>query len=280
MDMMPPIWLWARRCSSQKMPTNSTTGMSSGRNASKIEGCGFENLTSTSCSRNSARSSSGGSFGPFERELGAVGELAGDGAAVVGPGDLVDLVGGHLRPQVGVGDLLAVVARRQAHAAASNATSAPPRTQMAHRGICWPPEPEPEPEPRPDRDDRPGGGGGGGGGGDCWLIEDRIRARPWGAAIAHPPRSVVVPPSRGARLRTRPRRRVPWHGVRARPDRAATAPSRARSCRCRPRRPPPGQARSTRPRAGDRCAGASATPLSAGSSPRSAASSRSASSSR
>jgi hypothetical protein len=32
---------------------------------------------------------------------------------------------------------------------ASNATSAPPRTQMAHRGICWPPEPEPEPEPEP-----------------------------------------------------------------------------------------------------------------------------------
>ena len=40
--------------------------MSSGRNASKIEGCGFENFTSTSCSRNSARSSSGGSFGPFD----------------------------------------------------------------------------------------------------------------------------------------------------------------------------------------------------------------------
>ena len=66
MDMIPPIWLWARRWSSQKMPTNSTTGISSGRNASKIEGCGFENLTSTSCSRKSARSSSGGSFGPFE----------------------------------------------------------------------------------------------------------------------------------------------------------------------------------------------------------------------
>ena len=66
MDMMPPIWLWARRCSSQKMPTNSATGMSSGSSASKIEGCGLANSTSTSCSRNSARSSSGGSFGPFE----------------------------------------------------------------------------------------------------------------------------------------------------------------------------------------------------------------------
>ena len=105
MDMMPPIWLWARRCSSQKKPMNSAMGSSSGRSASKIEGCGFENSTSTSCSRNSARSSSGGSVGPFDGELGAVGELAGDRAAVVGPGDLVDLVGGHLGPQVGVGDL-------------------------------------------------------------------------------------------------------------------------------------------------------------------------------
>jgi hypothetical protein len=49
------------------------------------------------------------------RELGAVGELAGDRTTVVGPGDLVDLVGRHLGPEVGVGDLLPVVARREAH---------------------------------------------------------------------------------------------------------------------------------------------------------------------
>jgi hypothetical protein len=64
-DMIPPIWLWALRWSSQKMPTNSATGMSRGSSASKMDGWGLENSTLTSCSRNSARSSSGGSLGPL-----------------------------------------------------------------------------------------------------------------------------------------------------------------------------------------------------------------------
>jgi hypothetical protein len=66
MDMMPPIWLCARRWRNQKMPTNRATGMSSGASASSNPGCGFSKVTSTSCSRNSAMSSSVGVLAPCE----------------------------------------------------------------------------------------------------------------------------------------------------------------------------------------------------------------------
>ncbi len=48
------------------MPTNRATGMSSGASAAKRLGCGFSKVTSTSCSRNSAMSSSVGVLAPCE----------------------------------------------------------------------------------------------------------------------------------------------------------------------------------------------------------------------
>ena len=50
-DMIPPIWLWARRCMNQKKPTRITIGSRNGSRLMNQLGLGVVYSTSTSSSR-------------------------------------------------------------------------------------------------------------------------------------------------------------------------------------------------------------------------------------
>ena len=68
-DMIPPIWLCARRCMNQKKATKMATGMRKGRMLLRKPGVGVLYLTSTPCSSSAALSASGRppSSGPVVR---------------------------------------------------------------------------------------------------------------------------------------------------------------------------------------------------------------------
>ena len=68
-DMIPPIWLCARRCMNQKKPTRITIGSRNGSRLMNQLGLGVVYSTSTSASRMAARSASGmpPSSGPVVR---------------------------------------------------------------------------------------------------------------------------------------------------------------------------------------------------------------------
>ncbi len=62
MDMMPPIWPWARRCIHTKKPISSATGSSNGRSVAQMLDSGVSNLTPLEANR--LASSSGSGTGP------------------------------------------------------------------------------------------------------------------------------------------------------------------------------------------------------------------------
>ena len=69
MDMMLPIWPWARRCIQTKKPMISATGSRSGSQCSRKFGVWVFGLISTPSSRSSARSASGNGVRPVVVKL-------------------------------------------------------------------------------------------------------------------------------------------------------------------------------------------------------------------
>ena len=120
MDMIPPIWLWARRCMYQKNPTMSTIGQQERQQADEAVRLRRRVLDLDVVLAQRRQVALGDAA--VERAGGAelvsplVGELARDRAVVVVDLDGVDVAGAHLRHEVGVGDRIWVAGAAQQRA--------------------------------------------------------------------------------------------------------------------------------------------------------------------